>query len=288
MTILLTGGTGFLGNEFLETCHKEHSKKYQIIATYRDKPGKIFSNVYWIKLDLTQKADFDAAFKKLKNKKIDTVMHIGGASPNRAYSDGNFDATTKGTKNLLALARELHIRKFIFISSIVVIFPYHGPYADSKRLAEKMIKESGLTYTIFQPETIIGKGARDFGRLVEILKKSKIFPIIGNGGNLIQPIASADLIKMIVVSLHDKKTDNKTYIAVGKDILTTRQFLTAIAKKLNKKIIFLRIPKFLAYFIAGIAEKINPRWGLNRERIYILTHSRQFPEIKNKINGKYN
>lgn len=284
MTILLTGGTGFLGNEFLETCHK----KNQIIATYRDKPGRKFSNVAWIKLDLTQKADFDAAFKKLKNKKIDAVVHIGGASPNRAYSDGNFDATTQGTKNLLALAKKLHVRKFIFISSVVVTFPYHGPYADSKRLAEKMIKKAGLTYTIFQPETIIGKDARDFNRLVAMLGKRKIFPIIGSGKNLIQPIASVDLIKMITISLHNKKTDNKTYIAVGKDIITTRQFLTAIAKKLNKKIIFLRIPLFLAYFIAEIANKINPRWGLNRERIYILTHSRQFPGIKNKINGKYN
>lgn len=271
INILVTGGTGFLGEEFIIA----KKSKYNIYAIYRTQHPRI-SNVKWLKLDLIKKKNFEEIYKKLKNIHISAIVHIGGSSPNRAYAEGNFDATILGTKYLLNFGRKLKIAKFIFISSIVVTLPYKGPYADSKRLAEQEIKKSKLIYTIFRPETIVGTSAKDLGRAVKILQTKKFFPIFGSGKNLTQPIASEDLISMIDHSVANPITNNKIYPAVGKEAVSLKTFLSYIASKKNNKIRFIKIPMWLSRIIVKIANKINPRWGLNDERLNFTTCSRKF------------
>lgn len=272
INILVTGGTGFLGEEFIIS----KKSKYNIYATYRTEHPEI-SNVKWLKLDLTKKEDFEEAHEKLKDIHVSTIVHIGGSSPNRAYAEGNFDATVLGTKYLLNFGEKLKTSKLIFISSIVVTLPYKGPYADSKRLAEQEIKKSKLIYTIFRPETIVGAGAKDLGRAVKILQTRKFFPIFGSGENLTQPIASEDLIAMIDYSVANPITNNKIYPAVGKEAVSLKTFLNYIASKKNNKIKFIKIPMWLSRIMVKIANKINPRWGLNDERLNFMTCSRKFP-----------
>ncbi len=303
-TILLTGATGFLGRAFIE--HKE-SKKYHIIATYRSKPGKKYANVTWVKLDLTSESDFAALRNNLVNDRRQTadgrrgivqppttyhllpstsvarhlspvtyLVHCGGASPNRAYADGSFDATTKGTKLLLDLAKKLRVKKFVFISSIVADFPFKGPYAESKRKAEQLVKTSGLPFTILRPETIIGPYAQDFTRLARILKTAHVFSIIGKDDNVSQPIASEDMVQILVQCLTNKRTTNKTYVAVGKESLTTEELVLRVAKQQGNTPRIVHLPVDLVRVVARLAEKINPSWGLNEERVNILTHSRKY------------
>ena len=271
MKILLTGGTGFLGKTYIES-NKEHS----IFATYRKDHPENKKNIKWIKLDLLNKNDFKTATDILKKEKIEIILHIGGATPNRAYSEKSFAATTEGTKNIIELGKKLGIKKIIFISSLTVIFPHKGPYADSKREAEKIIMGSKIPYTIFRPETIIGEHALDFNRVAKIAIKSKFFPVLGMGNNKTQPIAVKDLISMIEISMKNRKTDFKTYIAVGKEALTLREFIREIAKTNKNKILFIHIPIFLAKIFAKIASIVYPKLGINMERIFILSFSREY------------
>lgn len=301
--ILVTGGTGFLGREFIE----QKKEKYRIYSTCRSDHPEI-AGVKWFNLDLTKKEDFLTAYENLSKEGITAIVHIGGSSPNRAYAEGNFDATILGTQYLLELGKKLKIKKFVFVSSIVVTLPYSGPYADSKRIAEKQVLESGLNYTIFRPETIIGPQALDLGRAVKALQTRKFFPIFGSGENLTQPIDSEDLVEMIDHSLSSAATDNKIYPAVGPDIIAFKDFLNRIALLKGNKIRFVKIPIFLGRLIVKAANIINPRWGLNDERLNFVTCSRQFtldhmkdfphvklrtlgrmsfPEAQQQIRGKY-
>jgi len=284
MNILLTGGTGFLGGEYIDYAHK----KNMIFSTYRKKPGKILRNVIWVKLDLAKKDDFDRVFQELKNKKIDVVIHMGGSTPNRAYSEGNFNSTVKGTEYLLGLSKKLNIKKFVFISSSSVHVPKKGPYAESKLIAESYIKKSGLTYTILRPTTIIGKNARDFNITAKILRRKKIFPIVGFGNNLKRPIASSDVIRIVEYCTNNKITDNKTYDIFGREAISLRNFLKKIANTNNNHLFLLPIPFSIALLVATIINKINPRLGLNQERIRIISHSarydiRDMKDFKSKL-----
>jgi len=282
--ILVTGATGFLGSEFIE----KYSKKYKIFAIYRNYKPKI-KNISWIRLDLAKENDFLEAYKFLESKGIDGLVHIGGATPNRAYAENSYDATILGTQFILNLAKKLKIKKMIFISSISVTFPNPGRYAESKIIAEDYIKRSGINYTILRPETIIGPGALDFSRLAENLRKRSFFPIIGLGNNLSQPISSKDMNEIINICLNDKKTDNKTYSCFGKESIKTKDMLRSIARVQGNSIKLLPIPYFIAYPTFFISNIIRPKSGFNLERLRILSQSRSYnPKLMNcfKINLK--
>jgi nucleoside-diphosphate-sugar epimerase len=271
MNILLTGGTGFLGRSIIEY----FSKRHKIYAAYRNSKGATKRNVKWIHIDLTEINDFKNAQSILREAGIDVIIHAGGATPNRAYADGNFDSTTIGTKNLVETAKILSIRKIIFISSISVLFS-KGPYAASKKEAERTIISSDLDYVILRPETMIGPGAKDFNRVADMIAKHRIFPIIGSGNNTTQPIASIDVLRMIEKTLSMKKLNNKIYPAVGRDILTTKDMLQKISDAKGKNITFMHIPLWLAYAASWIAGRVYPRLGLNCERVRIMSYSRHY------------
>ena len=99
MNILVTGGTGFLGREIIDHL----SKRHRIYAIYRYDKGITRKDVHWIKLDLVHEQDFEAAKELLKKEKIDMIIHAGGSTPNRAYIDGSFDATSGRTSICTAL-----------------------------------------------------------------------------------------------------------------------------------------------------------------------------------------
>ena len=274
MNILLTGGTGFVGGEVL-TALKNHT----VYATYRSSPGPQ-KHVSWVKLDLAQEQEFNI----LRGKKIDWIIHIGGATPRLAYEEGSYASTVNGTRLLLQLAKKLHVKKFIYISSSSAGLPHPGPYGSSKLQAEAIVKKSGIPYTILRPTTIIGKRARDFNRVAKLLRTRSYFPLIGGGKNLKSPVASSDVVKAIIKCCTDATTNNKVYLLRGKEEVSMKKFLHTIAKIQGNKINFISIPRWLAMVVATIANVINPRWGLNRERVRIITSSvnndSQFPSPK--------
>jgi nucleoside-diphosphate-sugar epimerase len=267
MRLLVTGGTGFLGSEFIRLACRRH----KIFAIFRNEPGVAMKGVEWIKLDLVNRPDFDSAYERLKGR-VDAVVHIGGATPNRAYKDGTFDATTKGTRYLLELSNRLKARRFIFISSISVLVPKPGPYAGSKLIAEMMVKDSGISYTILRPSSIIGRGARDFMRVAEMVGNNRFFPIIGSGKASQQPVASEDLVKIILECLQGGKASDKTYPVVGPDVIPLDVFLKKIAQIRGNRLVLVPVPAWLAVFFARIAERINPLWGLNEERVRLQSY----------------
>ena len=79
--VLLTGGTGFLGEEILDSL----SSKYKFYSIYRKKPGFFKKNITWIKLDLTKSEDFERVYSELKNEKIDfLIAYVYGLLAERA------------------------------------------------------------------------------------------------------------------------------------------------------------------------------------------------------------
>jgi nucleoside-diphosphate-sugar epimerase len=272
MNVLLTGGTGFVGEEFA----KNVAKKHRVWAIYRNSPGKIVNKVTWTKADLICETDFDKLVPELKNK-IDVVVHVGGATPNRAYRDNSFAATTEGTKILVEFAKKIGVKKIIFVSTVSILIEKPGPYAKSKLVAEKIIKESGLKYVIIRPGTIIGPGAVDFNRIVKIIKKTSILPMIDPDKAMVQPIDIDDLVDVMIRCMETDWWEGKEFFAIGAEALSLREFINIIAKVYRHKIKIVSVPKKLAISVAKIAERINPRWGLNEERIYMQSYDKVIP-----------
>jgi len=94
-------------------------------------------------------------------------------------------------------------------------------------------------------------------RLIKFMDKFKIFPIFGYGQNYMQPIYIEDLANAYYnVIKFKEQTFNKRYILAGKEPLRYTDILKIIENKLEKKILFIKIPLSLSIFLIKICEII--------------------------------
>jgi uncharacterized protein YbjT (DUF2867 family) len=134
MKILVTGGTGTLGQAFTKQAIE---KNIEVRIASRRPPQKEITE--WSFLDLETGEGLQNALMD-----VDIVLHTA-TSPLK-----NSDLIdVQGTKNLVESCKEHHIKHLLF-PSIVGIESLPLPYYQSKMKAENIIKESGVPYTIMR------------------------------------------------------------------------------------------------------------------------------------------
>ncbi len=262
--LFLTGGSGFVGSRFIEL----YPERTQIVALERTNAVP-FVEVKRLQGDLL---DLDSLIRGTKG--CLAIVHNGGSTPNRAYLEGHYDATIIGTKNLIDAAKQNGIKRFIFISSESVT-QSKGPYAISKIKAEKDVRDSGLDWTIFRPKTIVGGEAKDLGRMLAFWSRSRWIPVIGDGSYLKQPVFVDDLCKAITASLENSQSYGQVVTVAGVEGVAFNEFVSRFAESLgNSDFRLIHLPINFVRPLAMLASLLNPKWGLNKERVDIITHSK--------------
>ncbi len=167
MSILVTGGAGFIGSHFLQTLVDKTEEQITCLDSFNDyyDPALKRANVReWIdhpRVNVVEGNFCDAGFvdELFQAQKFQRVMHLGAyagvrvsvAQP-RVYVENN----VAGTLNLLEASRQWEVKRFVLASSSTVYgcgakIPFveddpHGipasPYGATKRAAELL----GLTY----------------------------------------------------------------------------------------------------------------------------------------------
>ena len=112
--------------------------------------------------------------------------------------------------------------------------------------------------------------------LAKIMDRTPIYPVIGKGEGLMQPIYAGDLAKAIVNALNNEKlTRNREYNVAGKTPIQYRELLQNIAEAMGKKVVFIKIPFKLALLIGKIGDKI-PNRIINYEKVLRLNENKNF------------
>ncbi|MFQ5543141.1 MAG: NAD-dependent epimerase/dehydratase family protein [Nitrospiria bacterium] len=263
MKIFLTGGSGFVGSRWIDL----NTDRIHIVALERKHP--VSNKITSVQGDLLDRNSLIQA-----TRGCDCIVHNGGATPNRAYLEGSYDATLIGTKNLIEAGKIHGIKRFIFVSTDCVT-QSEGPYALSKLKAEKDLMASGLDWTIFRPKTIVGSKAKDLGRMMKFWSSARWIPVIGDGTYLKQPVFVDDFCEAITRSIENKASFGQTITVAGADSIPFNDFVSTFANRLgNAHFRLIHFPLPLVYPAAAFAGFLNPKWGLNRERVEIITHSK--------------
>ena len=167
-----------------------------------------------------------------------------------------YKVNTDGTKLLIDLARQYEIKRFIFVSTRA-IGKEGGVYSNSKRLAEEIVKNSGLAWTIVSPSEIYGIYEEEsINRLIKNIERMPVIPVIGQGKYKIAPVYIDDIINAIIKILENENTVYKTYNLSGPEEMSYRNFIDKVLelKKLKKAkinipvLFFSIIARLLAFF----------------------------------------
>jgi nucleoside-diphosphate-sugar epimerase len=181
MRILITGGSGFIGTNFID----EISREANTILNYSlHPPLKAEHKQYWHAGDILDPAITTAAFQEFQP---DRVLHLAARAEcdEKTTVENGYRANTEGTRNILEAIRTTpSVQRVIITSSQFVCAPGRLPkndtdyfpetvYGESKVITEKLTREANLSacWTIIRPTNIWGpwhmRYRREFWRVVE-------------------------------------------------------------------------------------------------------------------------
>ena len=221
--ILITGSGGKIGkalcNHFKSHVNDYNIKEFDI----QDNPEN----------NLKNKKSLNAA-----TKGMDIVIHLAGKID--GSKEDLYDTNAGGMENLIKACKKNKVKNILFFSTIDVLFDNN--YGNSKRLAEKLLQESGISYIILRPSIVYGPGFNKYIRtLVKMIDSGLVF-IPGNGKNLYQPLFIDDLVKLIDHILDKNLFDNSTYFISGRDAISMNEMVDLTCKALNKNAIKIHVP----------------------------------------------
>jgi len=258
MRILLTGATGFVGNNILEELIKNN---YKIKCLVR-KNIKL-KNCETIKGDIT---NYNSLLKAMKD--CDVVINLVGIIKESLRKNINFETIHfLGSKNLIDVAKKFHIKQFIQTSALGTRKYAKSKYHKTKYQAERYLINSGLNYTIFRPSIMFGEYDKSINLFAKIIKILPIFPIFGSGDYKWQPIYVKDVAKMFVKAINNKKCYNKIFKVGGIKQYKFKELIKVIAMLLNKKVVIIKIPYKLTEFLIKIFNGLFP---INYDQLVML------------------
>ncbi|WP_192804965.1 NAD-dependent epimerase/dehydratase family protein [Noviherbaspirillum aerium] len=141
-------------------------------------------------------------------------------------------------------------RHVIFTGSTGIFTRLPSESAERKRLAEAYIRQHlSCRWTIIRPTMIYGhKDDRNISRLVRAVDRLRIFPLIGNGESLIQPVFIHDLVKAYEMALLNERCYDRSYNVAGGRPYSNRDLIRCAANSLGKKTFFIPVPAPLVGF----------------------------------------
>jgi Nucleoside-diphosphate-sugar epimerases len=263
MSILVTGAAGFIGNEVCKMLTKSGKDVVGIdnmndyydvrIKNYRLKNLKKLKNFKFYKADIENRKSIENIVKK---HKFTAIINLAARAGVRYSMENPFiyvSTNTMGTLNLLDIAREYKINKFVlastsslyagqkmpFSETLAVNTPI-SPYAASKKGAEAMCYSYhylyGIDVSIVRYFTVYGPAGRPDMSIIRFIKwidEGKPIELFGDGSQSRDFTYVEDIANGTIKAL--KKTGYKTINLGGNKPYKLSYMINLIEKNLGKK-----------------------------------------------------
>lgn len=261
MKILITGGAGFIGSNFLHYWtirHPEDSITCLDLLTYSGHYESIRSlvddgKVRFLKGDIRSKVIVRKAMKD-----VDLAIHMAAETHvDRSISDPSSFLSTNviGTMILLDEARRSDLKRFHHVSTDEVFgslglnspqcfteeSPYmpNSPYAASKAAADHLVRSYSTTYGLPYSITNCGNNYGPFQhpeklipRFLALLLSGLNVPVYGDGLNVRDWIYVEDHCSAIEAVISKGKS-NSTYLVSGREEISNIELTKKIVKSLD-------------------------------------------------------
>jgi uncharacterized protein YbjT (DUF2867 family) len=264
MTVLVTGGTGFVGRYVV---HALRARDLPVRALVRE-PRRGARLAAWgselVQGDVTDPASLRAAAEG-----ADAVVHLVAIIKG---SPAEFERVmAQGTRDLVATAQEAGVRRFVLASALGLDERTKDtvPYYRAKWEMERAVKESGFEYVIFRPSFVFGKDGGVLPTFVRLARFAPVTPIIGPGTLRLQPIWVEDVAEYYARSVDLPEAANRTFEVGGPDAPTWNEFWDSLKRVLGKRRPALHVPFGVMRAQAALLEKL-PFAPVTRDQLTML------------------
>jgi NADH dehydrogenase len=229
--IAITGGTGFVGRHVAE----RYPADEVVIASRRTG------------VDVDDVDALAAAFEG-----CDVVAHLAGI--NREIGDQTYARVhVRGTATVIEAVKRAGVRKIILLSFLRARPGTGSGYHESKWIAEELVRNSGLDYTILKAGMIYGHGDHLVDHLSHVVQTIPLFATVGLREKTIRPVPISELVDVVVAAAAGR-LPSETVAVVGAETLTMTKAVRRVAAVLEKPVIVIPAPVWALYLLGWVTE----------------------------------
>lgn len=261
--ILLTGATGFIGNNLLSSLPEKGYKIYTLVRDPSKLSTSVNNNIEIIKGDLQD--------NDLKIPEVDYVYHVAGLTKARCYKEF-YNVNYTGTINLIKLIKKQKnpVKSFIYLSSLAVNGDpeekvitnesKNSPmthYAKSKLLAEEYVLEhkNDFNVVVVRPTAVYGPGEKEMYNYFKLLKKGYA-PVLNDKG-IFSFIYVRDLVNILLLLLKKEIKSGEVLLVSDGNSYTWHDVINIASQKLGVQPKTFKIPKIAVYIAAFVSTFTN-------------------------------
>lgn len=273
-TVLVTGGTGFVGGRVLKRLSNDGS--HSVRAATRSRGLALPEGVSTVSIEsIGPETDWKPALES-----VSAVIHCAArahvmqetsSDPLAEYRHVNVE----GTLGLARQAAEAGVQRFVFLSSIKVngeetaddgIFRAddvpapEDPYGVSKREAEDGLmalgRQTGMDIVIIRPPLVYGPGVKgNFASMLRWVEKGVPLPLGAICNNRRSLVALDNLVDLIVTCIDHPAAGNQVFLAGDGEDVSTTALLHRLAYAMNRRARLLPVAPNLLQVTARLVGK---------------------------------
>ncbi|MEK6688787.1 MAG: NAD(P)-dependent oxidoreductase [Gemmatimonadota bacterium] len=252
MTVLVTGGTGFVGSHVITALLQAGHPVRGLVRSRSKAEALGLGNVEWVAGDLTDTAALEAA-----TRGVSAIIHLAGLVA--ARSELEFLSTNRdGTERLVRAAAETQAR-FVHVSSLAAAGPSQpgqplsgdepprpvSAYGRSKLASEHAVRAGPLPWVILRPPAVYGPRDREMFRIFRAATFG-VAPVFGTGSQELSLVYGPDLAEAIVAATMAEGMEGTVCYPAHAEVLTARQVAMTIGEASGRQVRILGIPQPLA------------------------------------------
>ena len=251
--IFVTGATGFAGRHLIAELNKWR-KDIRVLIPPNKKTNTLPQG---IPVEIAISSLDDETNLKAALKDVDTIFHLASDE----YTGGDADllkVDIEGTAAIIKAATELNISRFIFLSQLGAEPSSAYPLLKAKGVAEQIIINSKIPYTIFKTGPIYGTGDHFINRVAAYITSLPFISFLPDKGEtLLQPVWINDIVTAMIWSIENPQFVNQTFSIGGPETVSINRLFEMIMEQRNKKRIRLHFSSTTLRLMLLFWEQLN-------------------------------
>ena len=247
--LVLTGATGFLGARVVSQL-AERGKRVRALARLGSNTSSSSgSRVLWVTGDLLEPSSLAPLLEGAR-----VLVHM--AAKMQSSDEAAVRAVnTDGTRALLSAAGEAGVERIVFVSSVAAQRMGMGPYGESKREGEDLVRDSGLDWVILRPPLIYGPGSP----MIERMSRMARLPMaaVPGGRALHYPVHVDDVASAVIQAALASDVTGRNYDLPGPEGVSLQQLVDRIRGIRGRPGRTLRLPRRLTLAGSRVLERLG-------------------------------
>jgi len=244
-SILVLGGTGFIGKEVLRQLIGSGHRVRVLVRSAAGIPAdlRVSGNLELVLGDLGNKEDLLRAMQGTQ-----TVLHVARANVKSWADYQRFEI--EATRRVAESALQVGVKRFVYVGTIDSYYCgagagtiteatpldpkieqrnfYARAKAESERVLLGMYREQGLPLVFIRPGIVIGRGGSPFHWGVGMWWNDSVCQVWGEGNNKLGLVLVEDVAAGLIAAIDTPGIEGRSFNLVGPPLLTAQEYLDAL------------------------------------------------------------